>query len=650
MLAVLLSLAIPLVAFAWFARSQVIDKKAEEFVRFHLLNTVAERADQLQGFLRDKRQSVALLARVPTVGWFAADENVMGVEGVPETGDREVFREWQGRVFNNQVELGSGFSRILAVDRNGEVVGWNTREGKRWLSDEELLEIESLYFGDDEWFVQCMAEGQSSLDVHISQFQVGHTGRPRYQIGFASRIPDPDGGAAPGVVVAFLDWRHIQSRVDRYGVRRLIGPMRGEAEDIYRSSYAWIWGDDADTILAHERRDLYGQKVSELQGGNLLPLVEAAQTSDVGMYPAYEFRGSRKQGAFTRLDGENGFRWVIGVGVVEDDIYAAARQVNHWLLIAALVALLIAGAFAWWVARSMTRPVLAIQEQAERVAAGDLDARVPVKGQDEIAALSRAFNAMTHDLAENRARLIQAEKEAAWREMALQVAHEIKNPLTPIQLSAGLLRRAWTERREEFEPLLHSTLDMIDRQVDNMREVTRDFSDFAGVQKKPERVRAARLLEEVLDLTQAWAQDQGITVHAAGLELPHEIYVHPGEMHRALVNLVNNAIEAMPEGGELHATLGVDGETLTYRIRDTGQGISPEAKAHLFEPHFTTRGSGTGLGLAIVKRVVEGRGGGVTLGPAHPGPGAEAVITLPYLQQGLQQGFDQGEASSAEEG
>lgn len=634
MLGVLLSLALPLVAFAWFARSQVIDKRAEEFIRFHLLNTVAERADQLQAFLRDRRQSVVLLARVPTVGWFAADENVMETEGVSPTGDREVFREWQARVFNDQVELSGGFSRILAVDRNGEVVGWNTREGKRWLSDEELLEIESLFFGDDEWFTQCMAQGEAAIDVHISQFQVGQSGRPRYQVGYAARIPDPDGGESPGAVVAYMDWRHIQNRVDRYGVRRLIGAIGAEAEDIYGSSYAWIWGADADTILAHDRRDLYGKKVSELQGGDLLPLVRAAQSSDWGMYPSYEFRGKQKQGAFIRIDGDTGFQWVIGVGVNEEEIYAAARETNRLLLWVAAIALLLAGALAWWVARRMTRPILAIREQAERVAAGDLEARVPVQGNDEVAALSRAFNAMTIDLAENRDRLIQAEKEAAWREMALQVAHEIKNPLTPIQLSAGLLRRAWKERRDEFEPLLHSTLNMIDRQVDNMREVTRDFSDFAGTHKKASRVRAAGLLEEALELTRAWAAECGVCVHTAGLEETQEIEVHPGEMQRALVNLVSNAIEAMPEGGELHASVAVEGEELVYRIRDTGPGISEEARAHLFEPHFTTRGSGTGLGLAIVKRVVEARGGCITLQAAEPGPGAEAVVRLPLPATG----------------
>ena len=510
------------------------------------------------------------------------------------------------------------------------MVGWNTRfAGQTWTED-EILNMESQFFGDEDWFAQCLEEGNAVVDYHRSDFAppMG-PGSQVYHVGFAARIKPQVDEESPGVVVAFMDWRHVQNMVNRYGVRRLSSSPDGERQDIYKTSYAWIWGKDADTIQAHKDRGLYGQKVSSQEQGSLQPLVDAARSKAFGMYPKYQFRGVWKQAAFNRLDGSQGFEWVVGVGVDEEDIYGPLKQLNRLFLMAALLALLLAGGLSWWLARRLTRPVLQLKAQAERVAAGDLEARVTVRGRDEIAELSEAFNGMAHDLAQNRDRLIRAEKEAAWREMALQVAHEIKNPLTPIQLSVGLLRRVRKERPEEFEPMLESTLDMIERQVETMREVTRDFSAFAGTHKPAKPVAAGPMLAHALDLAQAWSAELGVCVHASGLEDATPVFVHQGEMQRALVNLVNNALEAMPNGGELFCSVERSGDQITYRIRDTGAGISEEAREHLFEPHFTTRNSGTGLGLAIVRRVVEERGGTIELLDANPAPGAEAVLRLP---------------------
>ncbi|MCA9003519.1 MAG: hypothetical protein KDB61_16455, partial [Planctomycetes bacterium] len=195
----------------------------------------------------------------------------------------------------------------------------------------------------------------------------------------------------------------------------------------------------------------------------------------------------------------------------------------------------------------------------------------------------------------------------------------------------GLLRRAWSKGPEAFEPVLETTLQMIDRQVDAMREVTQDFSDFAGTYKEASPEVAGELLTEVLDLAQAWADDLGVEVVREGLEQDAEILVHGGEMRRALLNLVNNALESMPEGGRLLARLEVNGDAVRFVIQDTGRGISNGDAAHLFEPHFTTRSGGTGLGLAIVKRVVESRSGTIRLENVAEGPGAVATLTLPRI-------------------
>ena len=642
MLGVLLSLALPLMGFAWYVRTQVTIKRAEDVMRFHLASTAADLAEQLQAELLERQQDVELLSSVQMVHWFVEDGNSYkpeagSEEGALEDGDRMTFLGALESLFNDQVELAGVYNRIVALDRSGSVVGWNTWANGRNLTSDELLDTASMFYGDEDWFEECMETGSAVIDVHVSDFAPKNEGGSQsYHVGFASRIRAFDAPGSPGAVVAFMDWRHVQSMLDRYGVRRLGSGNNAEENDIYSSSYAWIWGADGDTILAHNNRLLYGQRVSELEQGNLHSLVKAAQSAPYGMYPDYNFKGEGKRGAFHRLQTKLGLGWVVGVGIKERDIYEPVALADRVLLWASILSLLLAGCLAWWVARRMTRPVLLLKEQADRVAAGDLEARVDVRGNDEIADLSHAFNAMTHDLAENRDRLIKAEKESAWREMALQVAHEIKNPLTPIRLSVGLLRRIWKERREEFEPALHSTLDMIERQVDTMKDVTRDFSDFAGTHKKAEAVAAGPLLARTLQLTEAWSADLGVEVHEEGLQCEEQIHVHPGEMQRALVNLVSNALEAMPNGGELHARVVVEGQTVMYEIGDTGVGISQEAREHLFEPHFTTRGSGTGLGLAIVRRVVESRGGSVTIDDNESGPGAIATIRLPLAQDAEQ--------------
>ncbi|MCP5021059.1 MAG: HAMP domain-containing protein [bacterium] len=527
------------------------------------------------------------------------------------------------------------YSRIFVLGTDGSVIAWNTstKEGRR-LTQDQVEEAESFYYGDDPWFTDCMENGESVIDRHRPDF-VPPGSRPEdvFHVGFASRIESAEpNGKSPGVLVAFMEWTHVQRMVNRYGVRRLSEATAEEKNDIYASSYAWIWGPDADTIFAHKNTGLYGQKVSGLENAALNPLVEAAQTHDFGMYPDYSFQGIKKKAAFHRLKGPGGLSWVVGVGVDDKDIYRPVRTQDALLMWASVLSLVLGGALAWWSAKRMTRPILELKHQAEQVAAGNLDARVDVRGKDEMAELSVAFNSMAHDLAENRGRLIQAEKESAWREMALQVAHEIKNPLTPIRLSVGLLRRAWKKGPKAFEPVLESTLEIIDRQVDAMREVTRDFSDFAGTDKPATAVESGGLLEEVLDWAAAWAEDLGVRVIREGLDACEHIHVHPGEMRRALLNLVNNALESMPDGGTLTARLDVSAGTACYTIRDTGSGISEEDLEHLFEPHFTTRSGGTGLGLAIVKRVVESRGGTIALRNSSEGKGAIATLTLPLRE------------------
>jgi nitrogen fixation/metabolism regulation signal transduction histidine kinase len=351
------------------------------------------------------------------------------------------------------------------------------------------------------------------------------------------------------------------------------------------------------------------------------------------MFPEYTFRGVRKNAAFKHTNGpeEGGFGWVVGIGIDNTDIYATVHELRTLLRKATLSVLGIVVLGTILIARRTTRPILELKRHTERVAAGDLDARIDVRSQDELGALAEAFNRMTGELSESRVALIKAEKDAAWREMARQVAHEIKNPLTPISLSIDLLRRARREQSPQFDEIFERTMAMMQRQVESMRAIASDFHAFAGTHRAdPQEVEVGALIDEVLELEGAWAAELGVEVRRSGA--PARVWVDRGELRRVLINIVSNALEAMPDGGRLEVGVATERGRVRISVRDTGVGLSEEARARRFEPYFTTRTHGTGHGRAISRRLVEEMNGTIRLASADDADGGTlAVVGLPAL-------------------
>jgi nitrogen fixation/metabolism regulation signal transduction histidine kinase len=212
--------------------------------------------------------------------------------------------------------------------------------------------------------------------------------------------------------------------------------------------------------------------------------------------------------------------------------------------------------------------------------------------------------------------------------MARQVAHDIKNPLTPIQLSAELLQRAKRERHPDFDALFDRTIELVLRQVEHLRETASDFHALTGVQQaKLERVEIGPLVGDVLELESAWARALGVKIERSGEG--GAVRADPALLRRVLINLVSNALEAMPQGGVLSVRTASKDSEVEIEIEDSGIGIPDDVRPRLFEPYFTTRSTGTGLGLAIAKRVVESLGGSISLGSAPGGNGTLARVRLP---------------------
>lgn len=632
-LAVLAAVVVPFVGFAWFVNVKVSDRMAGDVVRYHLLSMAADLAERIDEEIEERRIDSAIIARVHFVSWI--------VEDVLSGSEISAFETVVRSHFDDHVTLRGAYDHVIAMTVEGHVVMTNSVYPDGTPVPDELTEKpgnlwESRGMRTEPWFRRVLEEGEAALDFHRIEFSGldldGSAASPGgYYVGFARRIDKTNAPGAAGVLLTLMSWDAIQSMVDSYGVRHLEGDRRATVgTDIYESSYAWLWGQDASTIIAHPDRGLYGREVTEIYGGRLKPMARAARSARWGMYPDYEFRGADKKAAFAHCKppGEGGFGWVVGVGVDDEDIYAPVQELSNWLFTTSAVILGLAVLFTFWIAHRTTRPIRDLEQHTRRVGQGDLEARIDVRSRDELGQLAASFNRMTAELKDLQEQLVKAEKEAAWREMARQVAHEIKNPLTPISLSAGLLERSWHEKSPDFEAILGRTISMIQRQVDNMREVARDFYAFAGEHKDPRPVPLGLLLEHVLDLNAAWAEERGVSLR---LEEVGDVHVRadPDELQRALLNLVTNAVDAMPDGGELRVTVRETEDEVVIELRDTGTGIDSEVADMLFQPYFTTRSSGTGLGLAIVRRVVEDLGGRVELFDAPDGPGAVARVTLP---------------------
>jgi signal transduction histidine kinase len=451
---------------------------------------------------------------------------------------------------------------------------------------------------------------------------------PRWFLGFSAPVFDEvDPSIIQGVLFGLVDWRHVQNSVRTTALTEYFRGLRGPDE--LSSAYGWVWKSDANTILAHPNVELYGRRVSE--DLHLPELTQAALADDWGLYPEYVFGGKKKSAAFkhTKRPEEGGFDWVVGIGIDNEDIFRGVNELRANLVRATAVVLLVATLWTLVIARRMTGPILSLREHTRRVAAGDLDARVPVRGGDELAELAQAFNEMTAEVKEKRAELVKAEKDMAWREMARQVAHDIKNPLTPIQLSVDLLRRAKQEQSPQFESIFERTTETIARQVEHLREVANDFHALTGAlkQQNPRDFDAGALVDDVLTLNSAWARES--SVHCKRKGGMGRVHVDEPLLRRVLQNLVSNAIQAMVEGGELEIEVKEQRGRAQILVRDRGPGLSAEVRTRLFEPYFTTRSTGTGLGLAIAKRAVEEMGGTIALEPRSDGVGTVATLDLP---------------------
>ena len=283
---------------------------------------------------------------------------------------------------------------------------------------------------------------------------------------------------------------------------------------------------------------------------------------------------------------------------------------------------------AVWATARVTRPVRRLAESAGQVAAGNWNTTVEVTSHDEIGQLAQAFNRMTHELVEQRQRLLQTERVAAWRELARRLAHELKNPLFPLQITVENMQRARESHPAEFDEVFREGSRTLLAELANLKQIIARFSDFAKMpapEMQPVNLNA--LAGETMKLFEAQFAQARVTARAElAPELP-TVAADPEQVARALRNLVLNAIDAMPEGGALTVRTMPQGSGARLEISDSGKGLSQEECERLFTPYYTTKTHGTGLGLAIVQSVVSDHHGRVSV-ESQPGKGTTFRIDL----------------------
>lgn len=285
-----------------------------------------------------------------------------------------------------------------------------------------------------------------------------------------------------------------------------------------------------------------------------------------------------------------------------------------------------------WAAARVTRRVERLALAAQEVTAGNWNTHVEVSGGDEVAQLAESFNRMTTELLNQKEHLVQAERVAAWRELARRLAHELKNPLFPLQLTVENLLRARQSDPAQFDEVFRESAQTLLAEISNLKAIIGRFSEFSKMpHPQLQDVKVNDILRAVAQLFQAQLQAPGRAPIACHLELDENlgtIAADPELLHRAVSNLVLNAMDAMPEGGALTLHTTREDGKIIIEVADTGSGLTPEECERIFTPYYTSKQHGTGLGLAIVQSVVSDHGGRISV-QSQPGRGTKFIIELP---------------------
>ena len=323
---------------------------------------------------------------------------------------------------------------------------------------------------------------------------------------------------------------------------------------------------------------------------------------------------------------------VLFVGSSQGKVVSLERRIRWLSLGVGAVGLLLGLLLSWWGAARVTRPVQKLVVAAHEVSQGNWNARVDVRGSDEIGQLAKSFNQMTSQLVEQRERLVQVERVAAWRELARRLAHELKNPLFPLQTTVENLQRAREQNSGQFDEVFRESTGIMLGEIENLKAIVSRFSDFAKMpQPELAPVNLNEIVRNVVKLFEPQFGAVGRPPITPELHLEENLPIIQADatlLHRAIENLILNAMDAMPAGGVLMLRTQTIEGGVSLEVSDTGTGLTPEESERIFTPYYTSKQHGSGLGLAIVQAIVADHGGRISV-ESESGVGTSFHIELP---------------------
>lgn len=399
-----------------------------------------------------------------------------------------------------------------------------------------------------------------------------------------------------------------QNRGDHFSTDLLIDPSVGSSPDPARP------GDQFGTLIKAVRQ--YNVEMTGIVHWSSDP-------ADDEVFHAIPLRGAGK---------ERPLLAILLIGTSRRPYVELKRHIRASALLVGGGGIVLAILLSSWAAARVTRPVEQLARAAQSVAAGNWDTRVDLPGNDEVSQLADSFNLMTTELLTQKERLVQTERVAAWRELARRLAHELKNPLFPLQLTVENLIRARMQSPEQFDEVFRESSRTLLAEISNLKAIIGRFSEFSKMpHPQLQKVSVNELMRGVAQLFQAQLQAPGRAPITCKLELDDRTATISADselLHRAISNLVLNAMDAMPKGGTLTLrTKTADGK-IVLEVADTGSGLTREECERIFTPYYTSKQHGTGLGLAIVQSVVSDHGGLISV-KSEPGHGTTFVIELP---------------------
>jgi nitrogen fixation/metabolism regulation signal transduction histidine kinase len=315
---------------------------------------------------------------------------------------------------------------------------------------------------------------------------------------------------------------------------------------------------------------------------------------------------------------------------------AADRAVASLQLASVLLGLLGLGiaiplAILW--SSQISRPVERLAAFSDRLARGEWEEPLALNSVGELKTLVDALDRMRRDLQTYRDKLVTSERQAAWSQMARKVAHEVKNPLTPIAISVADLKRSYDQKRPDFPEILDQAVRTVGEEVETLRHLLQEFSDFARIPApRLESCAMSRLIGDIETLYGREIAAGRLVVARPDREITFT--ADPGQIKQMLINLVKNGLEALNGDGRVTVSAALAGEALEILVSDSGPGLDEEQRKNLFVPGFTTKAQGSGLGLTIVERIVSDHQGAISVDASRPGAGTTFRIRLPLRREG----------------